>query len=149
MGATLVICIGNVARGDDGAGHLVARLLREQEPALDTVVLSATDLDVAMAEEVASVDLLLIVDAVRRSEPAVAVEELHAGPAPRPTGHGIDAASLLALCAALWGRTPRALAITIAAPEMSHGEGLSATATSASHEAAAAVRRIVDEAQTS
>lgn len=149
MGTTLVICIGNLARGDDGVGHEVARLMRESEPVPDVVVLSATDLDVAMAEDVAAVDALVIVDAVRRGEPPVDVRALHAGPAPRPTGHGIDPASLLAMSVALWGRCPRAFAVTVAAPEMGHGERLSATATSAALEAVSVIRRIVGQAQTS
>ncbi len=138
MDTPLVICIGNVARGDDGVAHAVGALLGSAQAR----VVLATDLDVAMAEDVAEASVLVIVDAQRRIAPAVEVEPLAPGPAGAPTGHAIDAPSLLALAQALYGHAPRALLVSVAAPEMGHGEGLSDTARAASEEAAREVLRL-------
>ncbi|TLM99216.1 MAG: hydrogenase maturation protease, partial [Actinobacteria bacterium] len=94
MVTTLVIGIGNVARRDDGVAHSVARAI--DAAALSGVrVLTAVGLDVAMAADVAEVGRVVIVDAVRRETPGVAIEPLKPGPAASPTGHTIDAPSLL------------------------------------------------------
>lgn len=149
MDTALIICIGNVARGDDGVAHHVARRLSELTLPAEVRVVTATDLDVAMAEEVASAGLVLIVDAVRRAFPPVTVEALSPGPAVRPTGHTIDAPSLLALAEALYGRAPAATLVAVAAPEMGHTEALSATAEAASLEAASVIAALLDTPHTS
>ena len=134
MTPTLIIAIGNVARGDDGTAHRVAsRLLAEGLP--DGVrLLSAVGLDVAMAADVAQCDRLVVVDAERRSEPAVDLRPIVAGTAAH-SGHSIDAPGLLAVTAALYAATPDALLVGVASPEMGHAEKLSATAEAASIEA--------------
>lgn len=143
MNTALVICIGNVARGDDGVAHSVAELLGSQPPA-GTILTVAVDLDVAMARDVAETGLLLIVDAERRSEPAVRVEPIPRGVSGRATGHGMDAPTLLALASSLYGSEPdEALVVSVAAPEMGHDEGLSPIAEAASREAASIVARLI------
>ncbi len=149
MDTTLIICIGNMARGDDGVAHRVARLLIDLPLPAGARVITTTDLDVAMAEDVARADLLLVVDALRRSSPPVTVEPLSPGPAVRPTGHTIDAPSLLALAEALYGRAPAATLVAVAAPEMGHAETLSETAEAASIEAASVIASLLDERHTS
>jgi len=145
MDTSLVICVGNVARGDDGVAHRVARLLDDAGLPDGTVLLTAVDLDVAMAEDVAAASRLVIVDAMRRAEPAVTTSPLTPGPATRPTGHAIDAASLLGIAQALYGEAPRATLVTVAAPSMAHTEQLSECATAASDEAAVVVRMLLAE----
>lgn len=136
MTATLIICIGNIARGDDGAAHRVADLAEAAGLPAGTRLLRAVGLDVAMAADVADAEQLVIIDAQRRHAPAVEVERIRPGPAMRPTGHAIDAPSLLALSETLYGRTPPAWVLAVAAPEMGHGETLSETAMAACEEAA-------------
>jgi hydrogenase maturation protease len=145
MTANLIIAIGNVARGDDGAAHHVASLLAEQGLPAATRMLTAVGLDVAMAADVADTDRLIIVDAVRRDAPAVTVEPLVAGTAAH-SGHSIDGPGLLAVTEALYGAAPEAIVVAVASPEMGHGEELSATARAASEEAARVVIDMVREA---
>lgn len=146
MVTRLVICIGNVARRDDGVAASVARLLAEQPdlPAVARIV-ESVDLDFAMAAEVAQTELLVIVDAAQRSDPPVTVEPIVPGKARTATGHSIDAPSLLALAEALYGSSPQAVLVSVAAPEMGHGVGLSHTAEAACTQAASTVLRILGE----
>jgi hydrogenase maturation protease len=144
MTRTLIIAIGNVARGDDGTAHRVAaRLVLAGLPA-DVRLLTATGLDVAMAADVAECDRLLIVDAERRSAPAVEVRPIVGGTASH-SGHAIDAPGLLAVTDALYAVTPEALLIGVASPEMGHAEELSATAEAASEEAASVIIELLRE----
>lgn len=146
MDTTLIIAIGNVARGDDGVAHAVAELLADDDrlPASARIV-TATGLDVAMAADVAAVARVVLVDAERRATPAVRTESLSPGPPSGPTGHAIDSPALLALAEALYGSAPPATLVSVAAPEMGHDEGLSATAETASREAASVVIALLAE----
>jgi hypothetical protein len=103
--------------------------------------MTAVGLDVAMAADVAECELLVVVDAERREAPAVEVRQIVAGTASH-SGHGIDAPGLLAVAAALYSATPRALLVSVAAPEMGHSESISDVAEAASEEAASVVREL-------
>jgi hydrogenase maturation protease len=143
MGNSLIVCIGNVARGDDGVAHAVYEQLLDSPPDRALLV-CAVDLDVAMASDVAQTDLLIVVDAQRRSEPAVVLSQIPATASGRATGHGMDAPTLVSLASSLYGHTPkRAVVVSVAAPQMGHGVGLSRTARAASSEAARAVRELI------
>jgi hydrogenase maturation protease len=144
MFRNLIVAIGNVARGDDGAAHRVAALLVEAGLPEDAHLVTAVGLDVAMAADVAQAARLIVVDAERRSEPAVAVSAIEAGTAAH-SGHSIDAPGLLAVAYALYAATPPATLVSVAAPEMGHGEGLSATAEAASQEAASVILELLRE----
>lgn len=143
MGTALVICIGNRSRGDDGVAHRVAELLGEQPEAVAARIVTAPDLDIAMAADVAEASLLVVVDAQRRESPPVRSSPLTPGPSRRPTGHAVDAPGLLAVAETLYGRAPKATLVSVAAPEMGHCDTLSATAEAAALEAAAEVVRLV------
>jgi len=138
---TLVICIGNKARGDDGAARLVGELLEDVVPASCELV-SQPQLDVVLAEQVADASLVVFVDAQRRDAPAVRVDDVEAT-VPASHAHALDPGALLALVHALYDARPRALLVSIAAPDMDHGEGLSETARAASLEAARTVLELV------
>lgn len=144
MVSALVICIGNVARRDDGVAHRVAELV-EQHHLPDVRILTAVGLDVAMAEDVAGARRVFLVDADRRQDPAVRVTPLKPGKPTAPTGHSIDAPSLLLLAGTLYDATPPAWLVSVAAPDMSHGEGLSETAEAASTEAASVLISLIGE----
>jgi hydrogenase maturation protease len=140
---TTIICIGNIARGDDGVAHDVARrLLLASLP--DTRVIAAVGLDVAMTHDIADADFVIFVDAENRNEPPVVVREVAAGPAMAPTGHAIDAPSLLMLAEQLYDASPVARIVGVAAPEMGHGESLSDTAEAASVEAASTIASLIN-----
>jgi hydrogenase maturation protease len=142
MTRALIICIGNIARDDDGVAHRVAAQLLTGESIGGARVLTAVGLDVAMAADVAACDLLLVVDAERRATPAVEVRDITRGTAAH-SGHAIDAPGLLAVTSALYETAPRALLVSVAAPEMGHGETLSDVAEAASIEAALVVRDLL------
>lgn len=139
MPHTLIICIGNVARRDDGVAHEVARLLTAGGLPAHVGLLTGVGLDVAFAADVAEATRVIVVDAERRESPDVVVSHLEPGTA-HHSGHAIDAPGLLAVAEALWGASPEAVLVSVAAPDMGHGEGLSATAKAASIEAASTVR---------
>jgi hydrogenase maturation protease len=144
MKRPLVICIGNEARGDDGVGHAVARALGERGRVTGARILTATGLDVAMAEDVAAAELVIVVDAERRSFPDVDVREVREESAPSHP-HDVDVPSLLGTARALYGGAPSAWLVTVAAPQMEHGSSLSSTAEAASLEAASAVEGLLAE----
>jgi hydrogenase maturation protease len=140
MPGALIICVGNTMRGDDGAAHRVAELLTER--GCSNAVTVVAQLDVAMAADVADRDLVVIVDAERRESPPVHVSEVGAGPG-ASMGHSLDPEGLLGLSLTLYGHAPRCLLVSVAAPAMSHGEGLSRTAMAACEQAAIEVERLV------
>jgi hydrogenase maturation protease len=145
MRHTLVICIGNKARGDDGVARDVAERLEGRLPS-GVELISAPQLDVVVAEDVSRADAVVFADAERRADPAVQVAEL----SPDPAGsnvHALDPAGLLALAERLYGRVPEARLISIAAPEMGHGEGLSETARAAAEAAACLIASMLGETE--
>jgi hydrogenase maturation protease len=133
----LVICIGNIARGDDGAAHRVATLLAARLPR-NVRLRTARALDVDMAEEAADAGNVVIVDAERRTEPAVAVRPVEPAPAGE-YGHALEPGHLLDIAWALYSARPKMTLVTVAAPEMGHTETLSPTAERAAEEAAEVV----------
>jgi hydrogenase maturation protease len=144
MRHALVICIGNRARGDDGVARDVAERLAGRLPE-GTVLHSAPQLDVVIAEDVARASVVVFADAERRDTPPVRVDEL----LPDAGGsnvHALDPAGLLALAHSLYGTAPPAHIVSIAAPEMGHGEGLSETARTASEAAAASIEELLANA---
>ncbi len=142
MTENLVICIGNVSRGDDGAAHLVAALLEARLPA-SVRLLTAPQLDIDMADEAAEADSVVLVDAERRHGPPVEVRSVEAAPHGE-YGHALEPGHLLDIAWALYSARPRMTLVTLAAPEMEHGEGLSPTAEEAAREAAEVVLRLLE-----
>jgi hydrogenase maturation protease len=138
---SLVICIGNVGRGDDGVAHRVADLLG---PGVAARIVKAHQLDVALAHDVAQASAVVFVDAVRREEPLAAVEPVEPGAGGHV--HEISPAGLLGVARSVFGRAPHAWLVTVAAPQMAHGEGLSPRAEAASVEAASMVRELLRSA---
>ncbi len=143
MAKTLVICLGNQARGDDAVAREVFDLL---EGRLDEEAtrLSLHALDVVLAEQVAAVSLVVFVDAERRGEPPVLISSVDPCPV-RPDAHILDASGLLALASSLYGHAPPGIMVTVAAPHMDHGKGLSDEAKQASVAAADVVEQLVLE----
>lgn len=141
--SALVICIGNKARGDDGAGRLTGELLATRL-AGSVMVINQPQLDITMAESISCADTVIFVDAQRRSHPAVTVEAVEAHPA-TDYAHALDPGGLLALAHALYGAQPEALLVSISAPEMDHQDGLSATASKAAREAANTVLELLED----
>ncbi len=143
MSKTLIICIGNLGRGDDGVAHLVADLIKASLPT-DTDLLTCHQLDIAMSHDISEAGTVVFVDAAQRHDPLVETFEL--SPAARvPGGHAPDPEGLLGMAQQLYGRTPVAWLVACAAPEMPHAEGLSDRAKAASVEAASTVIQLVND----
>lgn len=145
---TLVICIGNKARGDDGAARRTAELLEGRLPD-NTKLTSRPQLDIVMTDDLHRSGLVVFVDAERRDAPGVRIDALaystDSGSA--PDAHALTPMGLLSLTAALYGDAPPAHLVSIAAPQMPHAEGLSDTAKTASEEAVFAVIKLLGDSQ--
>lgn len=142
MPGSLVICVGNVARGDDGVAHRVAALLDGRLPA-ETRLVTATQLDIAMADEVCEAAVAVFVDAERRGSPPVEVRPVEAEPHGE-FGHALSPGHFLDIAYSLYGARPLAWLVSVAGPEMAHGEGLSPTAATAAEAAVAEVLKLLD-----
>ncbi|MDA3937613.1 MAG: hydrogenase maturation protease [Actinomycetota bacterium] len=141
MNETLIICIGNLGRGDDGVAHHVASLIEESLPA-SVELLTCHQLDIAMVHDLSEARSVVFVDAAQRNEPLSETFDL--SPAARvPGGHAPDPEGLLGMAHHLYGHAPRAWLVACAAPEMPHSEGLSPTAKAASIEAASTVIQLI------
>lgn len=119
-GGTLVIGFGNPLREDDGAGYAVAGRLGP--PAVAVVQLTPE-----LADRVGRARRVVFVDA-DRAGPAgrVARRRLEAGDAHGAAfSHHATPAGLLAMAAALYGRTPEAWLVTIGGERFGWGERLS------------------------
>ncbi len=138
-----MICIGNKARGDDGVARLVGELLESRLPAGVTLI-NEPQLDIVMAEEIAQARFVAFVDAERRNDPPVAVDDVVAGTA-GTHAHAIDPPGLLSLATTLYGAAPPTVLVSVAGPHMGHGEGLSHTARAASEEAARVTLELLDQ----
>lgn len=146
MGDTLVICVGNLARGDDGVARHVADVLERSLPT-NAQVVSVPQLDVVMAERIATFDRVVFVDAERRHEPPVRVDAIGkavtaSGTAP---GHALIPEAVLGLAGTLYGAHPDAYLVSVAAPEMPHAEGLSPVAHTAAQQAVEVVLELTSD----
>ena len=129
----LAIGIGSLLHHDDAAGRVAARLLGAEDPRIQ--VSEVVSLTPELAEEIAAADAVLFFDA----SVATGAVELHELQPSRDAlaGHTGAPGSLLALAEAVYGRTPRSALVRIPVLRLDVGEGLSAVAQTAAHEAAA------------
>ena len=144
----IVIGWGNSSRRDDAIGHHVVDALETTLPAdAQPALVKVHQLDVTLAETVASHDLVVFVDACVESyanEP-ISVRPLAAEAARlcQPTSHDLSPAELLALTQWLYGRAPQAVLVTVTGHDFSFGEGLSVPARNAVPAAAHAVLELL------
>lgn len=103
----VVLGIGNVLLGDDGAGiHVIERLGRDHELPADVELLDGGTLSFSLLDRVESASILIVVDASNLGEPPGAVrfyadEEMDAflaSPAQRSV-HDLNLGDLLRMCA--------------------------------------------------
>ena len=132
----LVIGYGNELRRDDGVGPRAARAVAAwQLPGVEGV--AAHQLMPELAERIGEAERVVFVDAGQ--DDVVLTRPIGPGQAARVPGHTGEPRELLALAEALYGRRPEAWLITLPAPELGFGEGLSAAA---EHGLAEALRQI-------
>ena len=136
----LVIGYGNALRRDDGVGPRAARAVAAWR--LSGVEgITTHQLTPELAERIGEAERVVFVDAgpadivrTRPMEPSRAAQVL---------GHTSEPHELLDLAEALFGRRPEAWLITLPAPELGFGEGLSAAAEHGLAEALRQVRTLV------
>ena len=127
----LLIGYGNIGRGDDALGPLVAKNVAESGalPNVDLKVMSLFQLDVALCDELQATDLAIFVDArADESEDPVIVRKDVLEPSKLMASHSSHTCSingLLNLTNNLYGRMPRCYSILPKAYEFAFGEGLS------------------------
>ena len=112
----LVIGIGNLLRGDDGVGGLLAEELGGR---------SVQQLTPELAAELAELEVVLFIDAwlaPAGAKPQL-VEVIPVAGA--PDTHRLEPAQLLAISQALYGRAPEAHLLQVPAIAFGHGTALS------------------------
>ena len=125
----LVVGVGNEWRGDDGAGLVVARALREARPDLRVIELGGDPVD--LLDALATAEIALIVDATRTGGEPGMVRRLcptDAGLAdtlPHTSSHVLGLADTLALARALDRLPPTVLVYGIEGQSFARGTGLS------------------------
>ena len=135
-----MIGYGNTLRRDDGAGVLVAEEV--ERLALPGVrVLTCHQLTPELAETVATAAEVVFVDATAEPQAGLKLRQLSALPQASPLAHAADPRGLLVLARELFGHAPRAWMLTLPAPDLGFGEGLSAEAEAGVRQAVAALRR--------
>jgi hydrogenase maturation protease len=114
--STLVIGYGSPIRGDDAIGPLAAEALAAGALPEGVRVLARHILTAELVEDLAAVDRVVFLDATAAGEPgAVRVRELAADAGLASSmAHYHDPRELLAWCATLYGRAPRAWLVTAA-----------------------------------
>ena len=129
MARVLVIGYGNRLRGDDGVGieaaERVAELYRD-EPQVRVLVVQ--QLVPELASDMAEADFVLLLDAEAGDVAGMITrKEISAEPDRGSFTHQFTPAALLGAAAALYGRAPAAVCLTMSAREFDLGEELSAT----------------------
>ena len=146
-GRALVVGYGNPLRGDDGVGQaLAAALAKTATGTLD--VIGCHQLTPELAERLATVDLVIFVDADTEGQPG----SFRVTSIPQSTTqhgsslvHHVNPAALLLLSRQIYGRSPEAFIVTVAAGSFALNEGLSEPVAAALPEVVATIRRLVRE----
>jgi hydrogenase maturation protease len=137
----LVIGYGNELRRDDAAGPFAARAVAAWElPGVEAVAVH--QLTPELADLIGEAESVVFVDAGQ--DEVVTRRPLEPSRAAPALGHRGDPRQLLALAEALHGHRPEAWLITVPAPELGFGEGLSAAAEHGLKEAVRQIRGLAD-----
>jgi hydrogenase maturation protease len=136
----LVIGYGNELRRDDGVGPRVARAVAAWGVP-DVLALALHQLTPELAEAVAGAEVVFFVDAAAGDDTAVRVRPVWPDVRRPALGHTSSPAELLALAVALYGGRPRAWLVTVPAPDLGFGEGLSPAAARGMDDALRHIRR--------
>ena len=119
----LIIGIGNPLRRDDGLGWAVAeQLARDGLPGCD--IHTVYQLTPELAERMAAARLVVMIDASHEGEPGeLHVRALASGAEPSAVGtHYTTPEELAALTAALYGRCPPVVVVTMTGADFGLGE---------------------------
>ena len=135
MEQVLVIGCGNPLRSDDGMAWLAAEQLRRKLP--DTRIVCVQQLTPELAEDVASADLVIFLDASSEGEPGdvrcapVVSSANEAQPESLRFSHHLSPSQIMVLADRLYSAKPRAFLISIHAECFDHGQSVSLSVTRA------------------
>ncbi len=147
---TIVVGIGNIERGDDGAGRAVARLLRHMLPDSVRIVEQdgeATALLTALEGAIAA----YLIDACVSNAPPGTVHRIDANSAPLPQAssdlstHGFGLAAAIELARTLGKLPPRTIVYAIEAESFDVGAPLSESVAPATVIVADRIRSEIEE----
>ncbi|HET8827531.1 MAG TPA: hydrogenase maturation protease [Terriglobales bacterium] len=142
MPRTLVICIGNTLRSDDGFAWHVADELSSQATD-DLRVLKVLQLTPELAEAISEVELVVFVDAAAHGEPGTLTYDLVTGSDPDLRySHDFTPATLIQMAKTLFGLQPQAFLICVAGKTFEHGESLSLELSGAISAAVSKIREL-------
>lgn len=136
MARAIVLGIGNLDRGDDGAGRVLARRLRGLVPP-DVEILEHDGEATALVARLDGAPAAVIVDACQSGAPAGTVHRFDANQAPLPAAHfglsthGFGLASALELARALSQLPQRCIVYAIEGECFESGASLSGPVTDA------------------
>jgi len=147
---TLVAGIGNIFNGDDGFGSEVAQRLASRSMPAGVRVEDYGIRGVHLAYELLEgYDLLVLVDALPRGEPAGTVSviepDLDFGDVPPVDSHQLDPVAVLAMVAKLGGEIGRVLVVGCEPADVGDGIGMSAPVSAAVDDAIRMVEEILTE----
>jgi hydrogenase maturation protease len=122
----LVFGIGNPGRRDDGLGPALADALARTELGPKSVTSEFRyQLNVEDALTMKDFDIVVFADAAKSGRTPVTLMKIEPAATIAFSTHALDPASVLALCAELYGRAPDGYALAIRGEEFDIGEGLS------------------------
>ena len=129
MAGVLVIGYGNTVRGDDGLGPAAAEELLEEFAEREVRVLSCHLLTPELAEPVSRAGFVVFIDASYEGEPGALLQQEVSPEGARASSftHHFDPPDLLALAEAMYGRAPRAVAVSLTGETFETGRPLSDT----------------------
>ena len=127
MPKVLIIGYGSSLRGDDNVGCHVARMLdRYYRTDADVRVIGSHQLTPEMAEDIASSEFVLFLDAgAHGAVGAIRSSPVRPKPGPSSFAHHLDPTLLLAASMELYGSAPPAQLLTIVGAAFEFGESLS------------------------
>ena len=146
----MVIGIGNIERGDDGAGRAVARLLRHMLPGGMEIVEQDGEATALLAR-LQGASAVYLVDACMSNAPPGTVHRIDAHHAPLPQAssdlstHGFGLAAAIELGRALGQLPPRAIVYAIEAESFAAGAPLSESVAAATVIVADRIRSEIEE----
>jgi hydrogenase maturation protease len=142
MERTLVVGYGNPLRSDDGIAWQAAEQLRHELPTAR--VICVHQLTPELAEDAASADLVIFLDASSTGKPgSVRCEAVFTRPNQLRFSHHLTPSEVLTLSARLFSAKPAAFLISIHGACFHHGQVLSPTATQAIPDVVARVHDLV------
>jgi hydrogenase maturation protease len=123
---TLIIGIGNPLRSDDGLAWAAVEHLAQAND-LDCAVQTVHQLTPELAQQMAEVDFVVMIDASHEGEPGeIRIRPLSRAAHPAPVGtHHTTPEELAALTATLSGHCPPVVLITLTGADFGLGEQLS------------------------